>query len=230
MVLKEKQGLMEQLAAGPVICAEGYLFELERRGYVQAGPFVPVVVLEHPEAVRQLHIDFARAGSDIVEAFTYYAHREKLRVVGREHDLEPMNRQALQIAKDVADETGTMLAANICNTNIYEPNDPATHKAARAIFEEQIGWAADYAPDLVVGETYSWTGEALIALEVCKSLGVPIVMTMAIHSEAATFEGHTAAESCKRLEDAGADVVGINCHRGPDTILPLMKEVRAAVS
>ena len=37
-------GLIERLAAGPVICAEGYLFELERRGYLQAGAFVPEVV------------------------------------------------------------------------------------------------------------------------------------------------------------------------------------------
>ncbi|MDP9411297.1 MAG: homocysteine S-methyltransferase family protein, partial [Actinomycetota bacterium] len=35
-----RYGLLERLAEGPVICAEGYLFELERRGYLQAGPFV----------------------------------------------------------------------------------------------------------------------------------------------------------------------------------------------
>jgi len=63
-------GLLERLAAGPVICAEGYLFELERRGYVQAGPFVPEVVLEHPDEVLALHRAFVRAGSDVVEAFT----------------------------------------------------------------------------------------------------------------------------------------------------------------
>src|SRR3954468_19914613 len=87
--------LGERLAAGPVICAEGYLFELERRGYLQAGAFVPEAVLDHPEVVEQLHRDFVHAGSDIVEAFTYYAHREKLRIIGREGQLEAMNRQAL---------------------------------------------------------------------------------------------------------------------------------------
>src|SRR5919106_5039933 len=108
-------GLLERLEAGPVICAEGYLFELERRGYVQAGPFVPEVVLEHPEVVAQLHRDFVHAGSDVVEAFTYYTHREKMRLVGKEHLLEEINRQALEIAKEVAAETGSLLAGNICN-------------------------------------------------------------------------------------------------------------------
>ena len=88
-------GLLERLEAGPVICAEGYLFELERRGYLQAGPYVPEVVLDHPDAVRQLHREFVHAGSDVVEAFTYYGHREKLKVIGKEEILEPLNRQAL---------------------------------------------------------------------------------------------------------------------------------------
>ena len=72
----QDRSLLGRIEAGPVICAEGYVFELERRGYLQAGAFVPEVVLEHPEAVRALHRDFVHAGSDVVEALTYYAHRE----------------------------------------------------------------------------------------------------------------------------------------------------------
>ena len=124
----KKQGLLERLAAGPVICAEGYLFELERRGYLQAGAYVPEVVLDFPEQVENLHRDFLRAGSDVIEAFTYYAHREKLRLIGRENDLEPMNRQALAIAKKVAAEGDALVAGNICNTNIYEPNNKDARK------------------------------------------------------------------------------------------------------
>jgi betaine-homocysteine S-methyltransferase len=83
-----KPGLLERLAQGPVICAEGYLFECERRGYLQAGAYVPEVVLDHPEVVTELHREFVHAGSDVVEAFTYYAHREKLRLIGKEDRLE----------------------------------------------------------------------------------------------------------------------------------------------
>ena len=90
-----RPGLLERLAQGPVICAEGYLFECERRGYLQAGAFVPEVVLDHPDVVERLHRDFVHAGSDVVEAFTYYAHLEKLKIIGREKDLERINREAL---------------------------------------------------------------------------------------------------------------------------------------
>src|SRR5215468_10091042 len=151
--------LLQRLARGPVICAEGYLFELERRGYLQAGAFVPEVVLEHPELVEQLHREFVHAGSDVVEAFTYYAHREKLRIIGRESDLEPMNRAALAIARTVARDTGTLLAGDICNTNAFDPGDPGTHKAVRAMFEEQVGWAVEAGVDYVIGETFSYAQE-----------------------------------------------------------------------
>ena len=90
---------------GPIMCAEGYLFAMERRGYLQAGAYVPEVVLEHPDVVTQLHREFIRSGSDVVQAFTYYGHREKLRLIGKEDLLEPLQRNALKIAKDAADDT-----------------------------------------------------------------------------------------------------------------------------
>ena len=99
----EKRSLAQRLEDGGVVCAEGYLFELERRGYLQAGAFVPEVALEHPEVLAQLHREFIHAGSDVIEAFTYNGHREKMRVVGKEHLLEPLNRQALKVAKSAAE-------------------------------------------------------------------------------------------------------------------------------
>jgi methionine synthase I (cobalamin-dependent) len=220
--------LLERLARGPVICAEGYLFELERRGYLQAGGFVPEVVLEHPEKVAELHREFVHAGSDVVEAFTYYAHREKLRIIGREEALEQINRQALSIAKEVADETGALLAGDVCNTNLY--TGPEADDVVRAMFEEQVAWAAEAGVGFVIGETFSWLGEALVATAVIKEAGLPAVVMLTPHREGTAREGLSMAEGCRRLEAAGADVVGLNCSRGPDTLLPLLEEVRAAVT
>jgi betaine-homocysteine S-methyltransferase len=222
-------GLLERLEQGPVICAEGYLFEFERRGYLQAGAFVPEVVLEHPELVAQIHREFVHAGSDVVEAFTYYGHREKLRIIGKEELLEPLNRQALMLAKEVADETGTLFAGDICNTNIFEPDDDDSIRAVRMMFEEQVGWAAEAGADFVIAETISHVGEALLALETIKATGLPAVVTMAVHRDPVTRDGWTIAEACKRLEDAGADVVGVNCIRGPNTMLSLLGPIRDAV-
>src|SRR6266540_4134487 len=151
--------LLERLERDVVLGAEGYLFELERRGYLQSGPFVPEVVLDYPDAVRELHREFLRAGAEVMVAFTYYGHREKLRMIGRD----------------------------------------------------------DY------------LGEALIGVEVIREHGLPAVVTFASTSET-TMDGYELDEACKRVENAGADVVGLNCSRGPATMFPILERVRAAVS
>ena len=57
-----KRTLIERLDQGPVICAEGFLFEVEKRGYLASGEFVPMVSLEHPEALENMHKHFQDAG------------------------------------------------------------------------------------------------------------------------------------------------------------------------
>src|SRR3954447_272890 len=199
--------LVERLARGPILCAEGYLFELERRGFLQAGAYVPEVVLDHPEEVEQLHREFVHAGSDVVEAFTYYGHREKLRLIGKEDLLEPLNRGALEIARTVARETGTLLAGDVCNTNLW----PSSAREVRAMFDEQVAWAAEAGVDFVIAETFQFAGEALLATEAIRAAGLDAVVTLAVHRDPETREGWSPADACRRLADAGATVVGLNC-------------------
>ena len=220
--------LLQRLDQGPVICAEGYLFEIERRGYLQAGAFVPEVVLDHPNVVTELHREFMHAGSDVIEAFTYYANRDKLKLVGREGDLEKINRTALQLAKEVAREGGALFAGNICNTNVFLPDDAESKKFARAMFEEQVGWAMDAGVDFIIAETMSFYEEAALALEVIRDAGAISVVTLAVHREGLR-DDYSVPEACQRLKDAGADVVGMNCIRGPNTMLTVLKEISKEV-
>ncbi|HTT00087.1 MAG TPA: homocysteine S-methyltransferase family protein [Streptosporangiaceae bacterium] len=224
-----RPGIAERLRQGTVVGAEGYVFELERRGYIKAGPYVPEVVLDFPEAVTQLHREFLRAGSDVMVALTYYAHREKLRDVGREGDLEAMNRQAVRIARAVAAEGGALVAGNVCNTWAYDPDDASTRAVVRAMYAEQLGWAADEGIDFVISETNDYLGEALIALEVIQDLGLPSMVTLAATQPAHTRDGFDYVEACRILAGHGATIVGMNCDRGPTSMLPLMARIREAV-
>lgn len=224
--------LTAALDEGPVICGEGYLFELERRGYLQAGSFVPEVSLEYPETLAAVHRDFVRAGSDIIEAFTYNAHREKMRIIGKEQLLEPLNRAALRIAKEVQEEfeEKPFVAGNISNTNIYDPNDPASEKKVREMFREMLEWSADAGMDFIIGETFYYHREAEIALEEIHRAGFQAVITLAVMANEILQDGWSVADSVRDLEQKGVEVVGLNCFRGPDTMIDLIREVRAAVN
>jgi methionine synthase I (cobalamin-dependent) len=224
-----ESALAARLAQGVVLGAEGYVFELERRGYIKAGPYVPEVVLDFPDAVTELHREFLRAGADVMVALTYYAHREKLRQLGRESQLEAMNRQAVRLARQVAAEGGALVAGNVCNTWAYDPRDPATADVVRAMYTEQLGWAADEGIDFVIAETNDYLGEALIALAVSHELGLPAMVTLASSQPSTTFDGYDYVEACKILADRGATIVGLNCDRGPATMLPLIARIRDQV-
>jgi betaine-homocysteine S-methyltransferase len=50
-----------------------------------------------------------------------------------------------------------------------------------------------------------------------------------MHQADVTRENWSVGDACKRLADAGADVVGLNCIRGPATMMPLLKEIRRSV-
>jgi betaine-homocysteine S-methyltransferase len=228
-VAAARPALVDRLAKGPVLGAEGYVFELERRGYIKAGAYVPEAVLDFPGAVTELHREFLRAGADVMVALTYYAHREKLRHLGRESDLEAMNRQAVRLARAVAAEGGALVAGNICNTWAYVPGDATTSMAVRAMYEEQLGWAADEGVDFVISETNDYLGEALIGLEVSQELGLPAMVTLATSKPTMTWDGYDYIEACKILADRGASVVGLNCDRGPATMLPLIAAIREQV-
>ena len=215
----------------PVLHAGGYLFEMERRGYLQAGAYVPEVVLEHPDALEELHAEFARAGTDIMLAFTYYGHREKLRLVGKEDLLEPLNREAVRIARRVVKRyPDCFVAGNICNTNVFEPGNAKSEAEVRGIFTEQLTWAAEEGVDVIVCETIAYLGEAKIAVEVAQDFGLPLVLGFAVHrsGKLRDFEG-SVAEACKIVRDHGADVIGVNCHRGPATMMPLVEEIVGSV-
>lgn len=218
--------LVERLEKNDVVlCGEGYVFELERRGYLKAGPFVPEVVLDFPDVVKQLHREYMRAGSDIVLALSYYAHRDKLKVIGREADLEEINRVGVRLARDVADEGDALVAGGLCNSWVYDPaNAKETGRLVRAMYEEQVRWAVDEGVDLILAETLNHVGEAEIALELIQEAGLPSVINFFPLNEK-TGDGFTFGDACKRLSDLGATVVGLNCGRGPATITSFLEDV-----
>ena len=238
--------LVQRLSKGPILGAEGYLFELERRGWVSIGPFVPEVVIEEPSAVAQLHREFVRAGSDVIEAFTFYGHREKLKLINKEHILQDLNINAIQIAFDVRNEfykrypniyntnsieNEILVAGNICTSTKYNGIDNTSNEDINNIkymFEEQIQWATEMNVDFIIGETFDYYNEALLAINAIKTVdsNMPCLINLAIHGGGTTLDGYKPEDALLNIYNQGADIVGLNCERGPDTMLPLLKDIK----
>ena len=223
-------GLLERLARAPVLGDGGYLLELEKRGYVQAGPFTPEVSITAPDALAELHREFLHAGAEILQALTFYASEDKLATVGLAGRADEINRAAVRVARSVASEGDALVAGVLSLTWAYDPRDRASADRVRGLFDRQLEVQVREGIDLVIGETFSYLGEALIAAERAKLTGLPVVITMSFEDpDPHAYEGDPLRDCARQLVDAGADVVGVNCLRDPGRTLPLVATIRDAV-
>src|SRR5699024_4521237 len=141
--------------------------------------------------------------------------------IGKEDLLEPLNRAALQIARKVASEhPGNLVAGNISNSNVWDPASSSARDEVRAMFAEMMDWAADEGADIAIGETFYYAEEAFAALDAIRAHGLPAVVTIAPMAGERMMDDIGIVETCVELERRGADVVGMNCFRGPATMLP----------
>merc|ERR1712183_2451 len=222
-----KKSLLERLAAGPVIGDGGFVFELEKRGYVKAGPWTPEAAVENPEAVRQLHREFLRAGADVMQAFTFYASEDKLlnrgNNVGEKIGVDTINREAAKLATEVAEEGGALTLGGICQCPSY-----LTGKGKEQVqveFKKQIKMFEETGMDFLLCEYFEHIEEMEWAIEVCAATGKTVAASMCIGPDG-DLHGVSTEECAVRMAKAGAKVVGINCHFDPFVSLDAMKVVK----
>lgn len=228
----DKKDILARLNAGEVIIGDGgFVFELEKRGYVCAGPWTPEACFEHPEAVKQLHREFLRSGSDVMQTFTFYASDDKLKNRGNKASenwtCKGLNDKACKIAREVADEgENVLVAGGICQTPTYLSG--ASKAECQAMFMEQLDVFKENKVDFMIAEYFEHIEEAEWAIESCLSMGVPVAVNMCIGPDG-DMHGHTTEECAVRMAKAGAHIVGLHCHFDPFVILEGMKKVKSAL-
>ena len=151
-------------------------------------------------------------------------------LVGRVDKTEQINRIALKIAREVAEETGTLFAGGVSNTNLFsEVKDGDPTEEVQAMYEEQVRWSKEEGVEYVIAETMTHIKEAKIALEVIKSFDLPAVVSFASQVEkdgiCLTYDNVPVPEACRQLLEMGATLVGVNCSRGPATMIKLVEQI-----
>ena len=220
------KGILEQLADGIVLGDGGYIVELERRGYVVAGAFTPELAVTHPDAIREMHREFLMAGVDVLQVMAFYGSREKLETVGYADRTFEINQAATRIVKEVAGNSA-LVAGDLSATWKWEADNPSSQALVTSMFDEQID--AQAGVDFFIGETFWYFGEALLCLERIKvKTDLPVMITLSFRGSNQTDDDVTAGECAKRLHDAGADIVGVNCMRDPERTYPIIEEMRNA--
>ncbi|XP_035214876.1 betaine--homocysteine S-methyltransferase 1-like [Stegodyphus dumicola] len=226
-----KKGLLDRLKEGVVIGDGGFVFSLEKRGYVKAGPWTPEAAVEHPDAVKSLHREFLRAGSDVMQAFTFYASDDKLinrgNQAGKLFSGNDINEAACKIAREVADEGDALVAGGISQTPSYLSGKGK--ESVQAEFRKQVQVFTKNKVDFLICEYFEHIEEMEWAIEVCKETDLPVAATMCIGTEG-DLHNKSVGECAVRMAIAGADVVGLNCHFDPFKMLEAIAMMKTALS
>ena len=218
--------ILTQLQEGVVLGDGGYIVALEQRGYVVAGAFTPELAVEHPNAIRSMHEEMLNSGSEVIQVMAFYGSREKLRTVGQADRTFEINQASTRIAREAAGDTA-LVAGDLSATWKWEPDSSSAQSLVAGMFDEQI--EAQDGVDFFIGETFWHYGEALLCLERLKAkTSVPTMITLSFRGSNELDDGVTAAEATRRLRDAGADIVGMNCMRDPERSYPIIEEMRDA--
>lgn len=235
--------ITELMRQAPVLGDGGYLIELERRGYVDSGSrrekvgtgrgsgqFTPEVAIENPEALKSLHREFLMAGSRVLQALTFFGTREKLGRAGYGAQTEAINSAAVRLAREVAGDKA-LVAGSVSRTQLTEREGMGSLDKSRDHIAEQIRLLKDAGVDFLILETFFHLAEMQVALRCAADAGLPAIACMSFRPLITSCsDGHSPAECARVMADLGAVAVGANCEQGPDVMLPLLREMRAACS
>lgn len=185
--------------------------------------------LAAPDLVREVHEEYVGAGADIIETNTFGATRHHLQSYGLESKLYDINVAAVRLAREAAGER-VFVAGAIGPPGLrIEPYGPTSFDEAKGLYKEQVEALLEGGVDLFVLETFSDLSVIEQALRAVKELcDLPIVAQMTIQADVKTSFGTAPEVFTRKLDELGADVIGLNCGMGPTHVLHALEEMRGA--
>jgi homocysteine S-methyltransferase len=183
--------------------------------------------LSNPDLVREVHQEYIRAGADIIETNTFGATAHKLQQYGLEGSLHEINARAAKVAREAAGDWAYVAGAIGPLGLRIEPYGPTSFDEATDLFKAQASALLEGGVDLFCLETFSDVSEIRQAIRAVRELcDLPIIAQMTIMTDGNTLFGTTPEVFTERLDDWGADVIGLNCGVGPAIILNALEKMR----
>ncbi len=223
---------LERLQSGLTLVLDGATgTNLQRRGLPTGVPS-DLWVLDNPAQVIQLHRDFIAAGADIILTNTFGSTQLHLAHAGLADRFEQTNRAAVQLARQAAAGTSTLVAGSMGPLGeMVEPVGTLKEADAQAAYAAQARLLAEAGVDLLVIETQFDLNEAKAAIRGAQSVtDLPIVCSFSYDRGTRTMMGVKPAQMGQEISTLGVAAVGINCGKSLEDNLKALRELRQATT
>jgi homocysteine S-methyltransferase len=187
--------------------------------------------LTQPDLVADIHAAYVRAGADVIETNTFGANRFKLANFGLSDQLRAVNVQGARVARRAAREAA-WVAGSIGPLGVrIEPWGRTGTDEAEAAFREQAEALAEGGVDLFMLETFRDLNELTAAIRAVRAVStLPIVAQLTTEDDGNSLDGAPPETFTPALEQAGADVIGVNCSVGPAAMLETVEAMARLTS
>ncbi|MCX6055894.1 MAG: bifunctional homocysteine S-methyltransferase/methylenetetrahydrofolate reductase [Chloroflexi bacterium] len=228
---QEKDVLKILLGSGKPVLSDGAMGTmLHQRGITFEGCF-DSLNLSHPALVADVHRQYIDAGSQIIQTNTFGANRFKLSQHGIEDKLSEINHAGVELARRavMASFKNVLIAGDVGPLGVrLAPFGRVQGEQARSVFVEQISALSESGIDLIIIETMTDLFEIVEAIKAAREVapGLPIIASMTFTRDNRTLLGDTPSKVARRIHEAGADVIGINCSGGPNQLLNILKQMK----
>jgi homocysteine S-methyltransferase len=191
--------------------------------------------LSAPQMVREIHQEYVRAGSEVIETNTYGATRARLASYGLGGQVAAINRAGVEVAREAASERGDVFVAGALGPLgvRIEPLGPLSLTEAEDMYAEQVTALVEAGVDLLVFETFSSLRELGQALKAARRIGGPelvMVGQVTIDDDGNLHDGTDTETFAHFLENSPADIVGLNCSVGPKAMFETIERMREFTS
>jgi 5-methyltetrahydrofolate--homocysteine methyltransferase len=223
--------LLERIAAGEVLIADGAIGTLLLERGLAPGACPESFNLSHPELLESIARLYLQAGAEILQTNTFGGSPLKLARYGLDDQTEAIHHAAVAaVRRAVGHRAYVSGSCGPCGRMLkpYGDTDP---DRIRASFERQMRALAEAGVDLFCVETMTDLAEAVLAVRAAKSVApeLPVVATMTFDRTRRgffTIMGNGIAPAAAALVEAGADLVGSNCGNGIEAMVEIAGEFR----
>src|SRR5436190_9724347 len=184
--------------------------------------------LSSPDIIRQIHIDYVKAGAEILETNTFGANRMRLAAFGLGEKLGAINHAGVKLAREAGrDNVYVAGAVGPLGANI-EPLGPTSFAEARSIFREQVEYLVEAGVDLLILETFYNLDELREAIFASREVAGPemVIVAQVTIDDFGNLRGGADTETfTRRLDEWPVDVIGANCSAGPKVMLDTIEKM-----
>ncbi len=184
--------------------------------------------MTEPEAVFRVHQSYIAAGAQIIETNTFGANRFKLAPIGLGDDVHRLNSRGVKIAREARESAAreVLIAGSIGPLGIgVQARHPEPDEIID-VFHEQALALEERGVDFFILETFSYVDELMLAIDAIRSFsGLPIVAQLTYSEEGTTYGDVNPFLAATMLKDKNVQVIGANCTLGPQSLLPILREL-----